>query len=45
MSDPDTQDTRIAELSLWLTRQGLAGTSQEDLLREYCTGWQRLMCL
>lgn len=36
MSDPDTQDTRIAELSLWLTRQGLAGTSQEDLLRNYC---------
>ncbi len=36
MSDPDTQDARIAELSLWLTRQGLAGTSQEDLLRNYC---------
>lgn len=36
MSELDTQDSRIAEIALWLTRQGLAGTSQEDLLRDYC---------
>lgn len=36
MSELDTQDPRTAEIALWLTRQGLAGTSQEDLLRDYC---------
>jgi adenylate cyclase len=36
MSEPDTQDPRTAEFALWLTRQGLSGRSQEDLLRDYC---------
>ena len=36
MSDLKSQDPRTAELTSWLTSQGLAGVPQEDLLRDYC---------